>query len=80
MNTLSFWQKIFKFIASAEMFKEIEAESKLWMMQCSNCKFERSIWEMGGVRWKAAGSPRVYRLCTNCGQKNWQTIYKKNPS
>ncbi len=80
MAALSFWQKIFKTIASAETFKDIEAESRLWTMQCSNCKFERSIWEMGGIRWKAAGSPRVYRLCTNCRQKNWQTIYKKSLS
>lgn len=77
MNALSLWQKIFKMIASEETFRSIEAESRLWTLQCSNCKFERSIWEMGGVRWKAEGSPRVYRACPNCSQKNWHTIYKK---
>jgi hypothetical protein len=29
------------------------------------------------VRWKAAGNPRVFRICKNCNQRNWQLIYKK---
>ena len=40
----------------------MEAESRQWMMQCPNCNFERSVWEMGGVRWKSAGSQK--RLIT----------------
>ncbi len=34
----------------------MEAESRQWIMRCPNCIFERSVWEMGGVRWKSAGN------------------------
>ncbi|MCQ3937399.1 MAG: hypothetical protein DPW18_10170 [Chloroflexi bacterium] len=77
MSALSFWQRILKAVASREMFAAMESESRTWMAQCSNCKFERSIWELGGVRWRAAGSPRVYRACPNCNRKHWHTVYKK---
>ncbi len=26
------------------------------MARCETCGDERSIWELGGIRWKAAGS------------------------
>ena len=31
----------------------MERESRTWMARCS-CGFERTIWEAGGIRWKAA--------------------------
>ena len=55
----------------------MEAESRQWMVKCPNCGFEQSVWEMGGVRWKAAGSPRWRMKCPNCGQTGWHTVYKK---
>jgi hypothetical protein len=69
-----------KFLASAlpkNMSEEMEKESRSWMVQCSNCKYERSVWEMGGIRWKAAGNPRVYRRCINCDTKSWHMVYKR---
>lgn len=77
MESLTFWQKVIKAVTSSKTFAEIEAESKAWKVQCSNCKHECSIWEMGGIRWKAAGNPRVNRVCPNCLQLNWHTVYKK---
>ena len=70
-------QKFFKAILPQPWFEDMKKESMSWMMQCSNCKYERSIWSMGGIRWKAAGTPKVSRLCMNCGQLNWHLIYKK---
>ncbi len=55
---------------------DMEAESRLWMMQCA-CGFERSIWELGGVRWKAAGRQKRFRSCPRCGQNSWHTVYRK---
>jgi hypothetical protein len=66
-----------KMFVSAETFAAMEADSRQWMAKCPNCNFERSIWEMGGIRYKAAGNPRVYRVCPNCNQRQWHTIYKK---
>jgi hypothetical protein len=34
----------------------MRAESLRWMIRCE-CGFERSMWEVGGVRWKARGNP-----------------------
>lgn len=54
----------------------METESKSWMLQCPNCKHERSYWEMGDVRWKAVGNPRLYRRCQNCGNTTWLMVYQ----
>ncbi|MBE0681785.1 MAG: hypothetical protein IH589_07700 [Anaerolineales bacterium] len=49
-SSLSFLQKFFKAILPADSFDEMKKESNSWMLQCPNCKHERSIWEMGGIR------------------------------
>jgi hypothetical protein len=55
----------------------MEAESRGWMVQCPKCGAERSVWEMGGIRYKAAGSPRWYRRCPGCGKLAWLKVYWK---
>jgi hypothetical protein len=77
VNELSGTQKLFKMFVSEAIFVAMETESRSWVVKCAACSHERSIWEMGGVRYKAAGNPRVYRLCPNCNQRNWHSIYKK---
>jgi len=73
----SSFQKFFKTILSQKKANEMETESRSWMLQCPECKFERSIWELGGIRWKAAGNPHKYRRCPNCGTKTWLVVYRK---
>jgi hypothetical protein len=34
----------------------------------------QSVWELGGIRCKAAGQPRWFRKCQQCGQRSWHTI------
>jgi hypothetical protein len=53
----------------------MEAESRAWMMQCPHCGFERSVWDAGGIRYKAAGSPRWYQRCASCGRRGWQKVH-----
>lgn len=77
MNELSGMQKFIKLFVSEATFAAMEAESKEWIMKCPHCNDEHSIWNMGGVRYKAAGNPHMYRLCPNCGQRSWQTVSKK---
>lgn len=77
MNELSDMQKFIKLFVSKEMFAAMEAESKQWSVKCSNCNYERSIWSMGGIRYKAAGNPRRYRFCRNCGKRSWQVVLKQ---
>jgi len=53
----------------------MEADSRSWMMRCS-CGFARSIWELGGIRWKAAGQPRTFSFmkCPQCGKRSWHKL------
>ena len=77
MNELSIAQKIIRFFVSEEAFDAMKAESEAWIVKCLNCGHERSIWSMGGIRYKATGNPRLFRVCPNCDQRSWQTISKR---
>ena len=72
------FRKFLQTVLPESMSQEMERESRLWMIQCPHCKYERSIWELGGIRWKAAGNPRRYMRCPNCNQVTFHLIYKKN--
>ncbi|REJ94216.1 MAG: hypothetical protein DWQ34_09055 [Planctomycetota bacterium] len=54
----------------------LEAESRDWVMRCP-CGQETSIWEMGGVRWKASGNPRRHGTCAGCGQTFFGPVYRQ---
>lgn len=34
------------------------------------------MWEIGGIRYKASGNPRMRMHCPNCGQSGWHKVYK----
>lgn len=53
----------------------MEAESRSWIVRCE-CGHARSIWDLGGIRWKAAGNPRKYMLCPSCGKPSWHKVSK----
>ena len=70
-------QKLLTGLFSPATAARIEADSRMWMMQCQKCGYERSIWEIGGIRYKAIGNPRTLKRCPNCGQINWHKIYRR---
>ncbi len=70
-------QKLFTRFVPKGIKASMEAESRQWMVKCPNCGFEQSVWEMGGVRWKASGNPRWRLKCPNCGETGWHTVDKK---
>jgi len=57
---------------------EMEAESRDWMMRCPQCNHERSIWEAGGIRWKAAGNPKRWIRCPQCGTTARHTLHRQS--
>lgn len=71
------WQTLLQKILPKEWATDMEAESRLWMMRCQNCGKEISVWEAGGIRWKAHGNPSRYQRCRHCGNNAWHTLYKK---
>jgi hypothetical protein len=72
---MSFIQKLLLVILPRQWGEEMMAESLQWQVRCS-CGSEYSVWEAGGIRWKAKGNPKLYRKCASCGQTTWQTIYR----
>jgi endogenous inhibitor of DNA gyrase (YacG/DUF329 family) len=57
----------------------MEAESRAWMARCPDCGTERSVWDMGGIRWKAAGKPRRLLKCPKCQRATWHQFSFKQP-
>jgi len=53
----------------------MEAESRAWMVQCPHCGAERSVWDTGWIRYRAAGTSRRYMRCFACGRRGWHKIH-----
>jgi DNA-directed RNA polymerase subunit RPC12/RpoP len=68
-------QRIVTALVPRRWAEAMQAESRGWMLRCP-CGFERSIWAAGGIRWKAAGSPRRLVRCPRCGHRTWHTVYR----
>jgi hypothetical protein len=55
----------------------IEKESRDWVVRCA-CGHETSIWEMGGVRFKACGNPLRGARCGKCGNVFVGQIFRRS--
>ncbi len=46
----------------------MEAESRSWVL-VGACGHETSVWDLGGIRYKAAGRPWTMGRCSSCGER-----------
>ena len=69
-------QRFVGLFASRKKKAEIKRQSMLWGFTCPTCKKRTSIWEIGGVRYKANGNPKKLIKCPGCGTKELQHINK----
>ena len=77
---MSIWQRLFARRPSDGQMGDVEAESRSWMVKCP-CGFERSIWELGGVRYGAhSRGKKLLRRCSECGRFRWHSVYKRSPA
>lgn len=53
----------------------MEAELRIWRVRCPHCAAERSAWDAGWIRYKAAGTSYNYGRCPACRRFGWQKIY-----
>lgn len=62
---------------SPRLASRIESESRRWMMQCPACGHEVSVWDSGGIRYKASGT--VWRLgrCVRCRKLRMLRVYRR---
>jgi len=74
---MSFVQRLFTKVLPRSAAESMRAESERWMIRCRGCGFERSVWESGGIRWKAKGTPRTVRRCDSCGHRGMHDLYQK---
>ena len=74
---LSGAQKFVKWFSSSSKFEKMMAESKEWKFTCNNCGQTSSIWDVGGIRYKAAGNPSIRVKCPHCQKAGMQKISKE---
>ena len=70
-------QKYFTSLVSPATAARMEADSRAWMLQCPKCGYERSFWDMGGIRYKAVGNQRNLMRCLQCGEVSWHKAYRR---
>ncbi|MDZ4809478.1 MAG: hypothetical protein SGI96_14605 [Bacteroidota bacterium] len=75
---LSTAQKILKFFTSKSLFEKMMTDSKLYRFTCS-CGKESSIFDIGGIRYKAYGTPKTGVRCPHCKKRSMLKIYKVKP-
>ena len=56
--------------------KSMEAESRQWQSDCA-CGHTFSIWDAGGIRFKAAGSPTTRLRCPACGDAAMRKLQRR---
>lgn len=76
---MSFIQNLFKTLLSKEKAEAMEVESRDWTLECPRCGHEVSVWEVGGIRYKASSNTRgsVIR-CQQCGERTLHRLYRKS--
>ena len=73
---LSGAQRLFQRLTSPELFAAMARDSRHWQAECPHCRADTTnVWEMGGVRYKAAGEPKRRARCPRCGQTGWMRIH-----
>ena len=68
-------QRLLKSVMPAEVARRMEEESRAWMMRCPE-GHEISVWDAGGIRYKAKGRPIRLHKCKECGKLRRMTLYK----
>ncbi len=60
-------QRLITRIVPGRIARAMEVESRAWFLRCA-CGRDTSVWDMGGIRWIAAGRPYRRAKCAQCGQ------------
>ncbi len=75
-HELSRTQRLFTRLVDAPTAAAMEAHSRAWLVRCLNCSHARSIWELGGIRYKAAGNALTRMNCPSCGKTGAHRLEK----
>ena len=70
-------RKLILSVVSDKMAAAMEADSRAWILTCPACGYEISIWDLGGIRYKATGNQRTFMKCLKCGKRVWHRTAKR---
>ena len=73
----SFGQRVAKRILPESWFQKIEHDSRCWIYKCTNCGHERSVWDMGGIRYRGLPT-RKLTVCTKCKKTGLANVTHKS--
>ncbi len=79
VRTVRRTQRLITGIVPRSAATAMEDESRTWMVRCRSCGFERSLWELGGIRWKGSGKSWTWGRCSHCCKRGVHTISRRNP-
>jgi hypothetical protein len=68
--------RFLRFILPARAFAAVRTGTKQWLMECT-CGHKRDLWDLGGVRYMAAGEPRRLLRCPACGKATMHRVRRK---
>lgn len=67
---MSLIQQVFMFILPTSWAQSMKESSEAWKIECCECGHSRSVWETGGIRWKAGSSEkRTLVYCSQCDNR-----------
>ena len=70
---MSLIQNLIRSLLPAKLAADMEADSKRWVLTCPNCGHVQSVWDIGGVRYKAFSKGKWTGIrCLNC--KQWHMM------
>ena len=72
---MSLVQRLVLLVVPRAWGQALEAQSRAWMLRCQSCRHERSIWDTGGLRWAAKGSPHRRLRCPKCHRETWHQVH-----
>jgi ribosomal protein S27E len=75
-HELSRTQRLFARLVDAPTFAAMEAHSRAWFARCLKCGHRRSIWDHGGLRYKATGRSLTRLPCPSCGKTTGHKLEK----
>jgi translation initiation factor 2 beta subunit (eIF-2beta)/eIF-5 len=72
----SLFQRLILAFVSPATARDMEAHSRAWKLVCSACGGRTSVWEAGGIRWKARGRSKTLTVlrCSVCGQRTMHRL------
>jgi hypothetical protein len=63
---MSFAQNLAERVLPERLFQRVKSVSECWMIQCTQCGSQRSVWSIGGIRFGAYS--REKRLAAHCSK------------